>query len=131
MGEQGRDVILLSNSFTVPHRCSACGAAPQTTLDAKKKKTRGRGWVSRSFQIPYCSPCAARARATRMKGWIFSGITFAIAGVFCLLGLVAPGLPFVVLVVLPPLFATIFAVLTMTVLAPKPPRSPPWARGTP
>ena len=129
MAEQGRDVILLSNSFTVPHRCCACGAAPQTTLDAKKKKTRGRGWVSRSFQIPYCGPCAARVRATRMKAWVFSGVTFAIAGVFWLLGLVAPGLPFVVLVVLPPLFATIFAIVAMTALAPKPPALPAMGAG--
>jgi hypothetical protein len=128
--QQGCDVVLQSSSFSVPPRCSSCGSPQQTTLDAKKRKGRvGGGSVTRTFQIPYCNACAARAKSTRMKGWLFGGVTFGIAAVFAAIGLLAPGLPAVVLVVLPTILALGFAIVTMTALAPKVPAPPAMAAG--
>src|SRR6185312_13540799 len=124
MGQQGCDVVLMSSSFNMPQRCASCGAPPQTTIAAKKMQTQGRMRTTRSFQIPYCMPCATRVKRATAKGWLFGGAAFGIAFVFSLLSLVAAGLPAPVLIALPILFSLGFAIVAMTALAPKDPAPP-------
>jgi hypothetical protein len=124
MAEQGRDVVLQSLSFTTPQRCASCGMPPQTSRTAKAQKVVGRTRYTRSFQIPYCAPCASRAGATKMKGMLFAGIAGAIALVLSGLGFLIPGMPAVVAIALPVVFASAFAIVAMTVLKPKPPALP-------
>ena len=129
MGQQGFDVVLMSSSFAHPPRCSSCGGPQETTLDAKKMQQQGNWRTTRTFQIPYCNACASRAKSTRMKGWLFGGATLGIALVFSLLSLVAPGLPFPVLIGLPVILSLGFAIVAMTALAPKVPAAPATAKG--
>jgi len=127
---QGCDVILSSSSFHVPPRCASCGASPSTTLEAKKRKGLwGGGRVTRSFEIPYCQSCAARARAATTRGYLFTAVTLLIAlGASCI-GFAVPTLPIAVLVGVPTALAFGFAVIAATVLGPKAPPPPAMAKG--
>jgi hypothetical protein len=129
MADQGCDVVLQSNSFHIPLKCASCGGAQQTTRTAKKTVKQGNWTTTRSFQIPYCGPCAARAQATWMKGLIFAGITIALAAVFSAIGFVAPGLPAPLLIGLPVVLSLGFAIVAMTALGPKAPPLPATAKG--
>ncbi len=93
MADQGCDVVLQSSSFHIPLKCASCGGPQQTTRAAKKTVKQGNWTTTRSFQIPYCGPCAARAQQTWMKGLLFAFVTIALAAVFSAIGFVAPGLP--------------------------------------
>ena len=124
MAEQGRDVVLQSQSFNTPQRCAACGAPPQTTRKASASKRVGRTTYTRSFQIPYCAPCASRASSTKTKGILFGLAALGIALVFSSLAFLAPGIPAVVTIALPVILATAFGVVAMTVLKPKEPAAP-------
>jgi hypothetical protein len=129
MADQGCDVVLQSNSFHIPLKCASCGGPQQTTRTAKKTVKEGNWTTTRSFQIPYCGPCAARAQGTWMKGMMFAGITIALAAVFSAIGFVAPGLPAPLLIALPIVLSLGFAIFAMTALAPKAPPLPATAKG--
>jgi hypothetical protein len=129
MADQGCDVVLQSSSFRIPLKCASCGGAQQTTRTAKKTVKQGNWTTTRSFQIPYCGPCAARAQTTWMKGLLFAGITIGLAALLSGLGLVAPGLPAALLIGLPIGLSLCFAVVAMTALAPKAPPLPATAKG--
>ncbi len=126
---QGSDVVLQSNTFTVPPRCASCGSPQQTTRTTKLVKKQGNWTTTRSFQIPYCTPCADRAKGTRAKGVMFAVATLGIVFVLSSLNLVAPGLPAVVLIGLPLVLSIGFAIAAMTALAPKAPAPPAMATG--
>src|SRR5687767_115451 len=112
MSVQGRDVVLQSMAFSVPPRCASCGGAQETTLEASKRKGHvGGGSTTRTFQIPYCNPCAARARGARTKGYLFAGMTAVVALLLAAIGLAAPGLPAVVLIALPTALSLVVALL--------------------
>ena len=129
MADQGCDVVLQSNSFHIPLKCASCGGPQQTTRTAKKTVKQGNWTTTRSFQIPYCGPCAQRAQATWMKGLIFAVATVGIAAVFSAIGFLAPGLPAPLLIGLPIVLSLGFAITAMTALAPKAPPAPATAKG--
>jgi len=126
---QGSDVVLQSNTFTVPPRCASCGMPQQTTRTTKLSKKQGRTTTTRSFQIPYCNPCADRAKGTQAKGALFALATLGIVLVFSALNLVAPGIPAALLIGLPIVLSLGFAIAAMTALAPKVPPLPAMATG--
>jgi hypothetical protein len=126
---QGSDVVLQSNTFTVPPRCASCGMPQQTTRTTKLSKKQGRTTTTRSFQIPYCNPCADRAKGTQVKGALFAVATLGIVLAFSAFELLVPGLPAALLVGLPIVLSLGFAIAAMTTLAPKPPPLPAVATG--
>ncbi len=129
MADQGCEVVLQSSSFRIPLKCASCGGPQQTTRTAKKTVKQGNWTTTRSFQIPYCGPCAARAQATWMKGLMFAGITVVLAAAFSAIGFAAPGLPAPLLIGLPVVLSLGFAIVAMTALGPKAPPAPAMAKG--
>ena len=126
---QGSDVVLQSNTVTMPQRCASCGVPPQTTRTTRLQKKQGSWTTTRSFQIPYCNPCADRAKATATKGVLFGLSALGIVVLLSALSFVAPGLPAAVLIGLPLVAALGFAIAAMTALAPKSPPLPAVATG--
>ncbi len=130
MQTQGRDVVLQSRNCHIPPRCASCGSPPQASRQASKRKGLwGGGSVTRTFDIPYCSACADRARTAGIKSMVFTAATLGIAIFTSSVGFLLPTLPMVVLVGLPTVLALTFAVLSITVLAPKVPALPAMAAG--
>jgi hypothetical protein len=123
-GEQGRDVVLQSTQYSMPNKCASCGGAQQTSLDAKGRRRSGNTTYTRSFQIPYCSACAARVRGVRTKGIVLAVAALGVSVVFASLGVIAPGLPAVVTIVVPIVFAVGLGVAACPAPAPPAPAAP-------
>ena len=130
MSTQGRDVTLQSSDFHLPSRCASCGAPPQTSLYAKKKKGLwGGGSVTRSFQIPYCQPCADRARGAHTKSVAFTVVTLVLGVALAALTFAMPTLHVAILIGVPTLAALAFSLLAITALKPRAPALPAMAAG--
>lgn len=126
----GCDVVLQASAFTVPPRCSSCGAPQQTTLQASRRQARWIGGsVTRRFAIPYCHSCAARCQTTRKRGQLFGLYALLIALGLAALGFAVPIVPLVVLLLFATAGAVGFAVAAMTSLSPKSPPPPAMAVG--
>ncbi len=126
---QGCDVTLQSQSFRMPNTCASCGAPQQTTRTASRMNTYGNRRVTRSFQIPYCNACSARAGSFATKGVVFALVAFAIAAVLAALPFAVPALPMVVPAAIALVITLGFGVVVMTALKPKPPPLPATAAG--
>jgi hypothetical protein len=126
---EGRDVTLNSASFRMPSTCASCGAPQETTRTASKMNSYGNRRVTRSFQIPYCNACSARAAKFALKGVLFAFIALGIAALLALLPIAVTAIPMVVAITLALAVALAFGVVAMTALAPKPPTPPATAAG--
>lgn len=127
--EQGREVTINGLSFRLPSTCASCGAPQQTSRTTSKMNSYGARRVTRSFQVPYCNACAARARSFGVKGGVLAAAALGISLVLAVVPFVVTGIPLAVALLLALVVAIGFGVAAMTALAPKAPPLPATTQG--
>jgi hypothetical protein len=125
----GFDVVIESSSINMPPRCASCGAPKETTVNTSSARRSGNRTIRRTFAIPYCASCAARAKSARNRKALTSFVGFALALILATIELVFPGLPIWVLLPMTTVIAFGAAFAVSTALAPPAPPLPAVARG--
>lgn len=95
MATEGRIVKISSSSFRTPPTCCSCGAPQQTEIEAKHSQKSGNVTTTLRMSIPYCQPCAERAKSFKTKKMLAPLIPLAFALVIGGLVFAVPAIPLV------------------------------------
>jgi hypothetical protein len=104
----GRE-LAVGIQFQMLRSCCRCGAPSTTTLGSAVNVNMSR--TIRTIQMPYCAPCAERAKSiNRARALLFGGTALAAAAV-AFFGALFPAMPRALLILVPCVLALVIASL--------------------